>query len=247
MDGVCDHLRSKTQSNPYPIPVGGSNAVGTWGYINGVDELMGQLESAQEDDPSSPFALDHVVFASGSGGTATGIAVGLALAYGSAGEGHPAASNQRAPHVHGVGVCDDPGYFYKTMAGIADDMGLSLPSDKTAEQFVREAVTIHHGKGRGYAVSTEEELDFVTQFATETGIALDPVYSGKALFHFLNQVVEDDPESYRDTNILFWHTGGAIGLYEKGDDLLERLSRESPTKRIDAYGTKGGGDDVVAI
>ena len=56
VDGVCGHLRRNAQSNPYPIPVGGSNAVGTWGYINGVDELMGQLESAQKDDPSSPFA-----------------------------------------------------------------------------------------------------------------------------------------------------------------------------------------------
>ena len=164
---------------------------------------------------------------------ATGIAVGISLAYASLGK--------PCPEVHAVGVCDNPDYFYSTMSSIADDMGISLPSDTTTEQFVRDAVTVHHGKGRGYAFSTDEELDFILQFANETGIALDPVYSGKALYYFLKKVVEEDPKTYRNTNILFWHTGGAIGLYEKGDDLLEKLSEKSPVKRIDAYGTKGGG------
>ena len=48
--------------------MGGSNGIGSWGYINGVDELMNQLQSAQCDE-SSDFALDHIVFATGSGGT----------------------------------------------------------------------------------------------------------------------------------------------------------------------------------
>ena len=88
------------------------------------------------------------------------------------------------------------------------------------------------------------------QFATETGIALDPVYSGKALYYFLKKVVEDDPESYRDKSILSWHTGGSIGLYEKGEDLIERLKAASPVKRLDAYGKmedNKDSDDVVPI
>ena len=31
-------------------------------------------------------------------------------------------------------------------------------------------------KGRGYAISSEEELKFVQQVAAATGIVLDPVY-----------------------------------------------------------------------
>mmetsp|Transcript_8284 Transcript_8284/g.18556 ORF Transcript_8284/g.18556 Transcript_8284/m.18556 type:complete len:473 (+) Transcript_8284:234-1652(+) len=250
VDSVCEYiqLKKKSHNNPYPIPVGGSNAIGTWGYINGVDELMQQIETTHDDDSLSEFALDHVIFATGSGGTATGIALGLSLAYGSLGDGHPATVDQSAPKVHAVGVCDNPEYFYQTMSSIADEMGICLPSDKTTEQFVREAVTVHHGKGRGYALNSDEELDFIMQFSIETGIALDPVYSGKALYCFLKKVVEGDPESYRNKNILFWHTGGGLGLYEKGDDLLERLSRASPVKRIDAYAKKGAsGDDVVAV
>lgn len=68
VSSVCDHIQSKEKgSKPYPIPVGGSNAIGTWGYIEGVNELVHQLEVLREDD--SDFALDHVVFATGSGGT----------------------------------------------------------------------------------------------------------------------------------------------------------------------------------
>jgi len=248
VDSVCDYIqfKQKSHNNPYPIPVGGSNAIGTWGYINGVDELIQQMEAIHGHDPSSEFALDHVIFATGSGGTATGISVGLSLAYGSLGDGHHATLGQ-SPQVHAVGVCDNPEYFYQSMSSIADEMGICLPSNKTTELFVREAVTVHNGKGRGYGFSSEEELDFILQFSIETGIALDPVYSGKALYYFLKKVVEGDPESYRNKNILFWHTGGSIGLYEKGDDLLGRLSVASPVKRIDAYGTKGMSDDDAVI
>ncbi|KAL7491412.1 hypothetical protein ACHAWT_000775 [Skeletonema menzelii] len=222
VEHVCDYITSQEGCKPYAIPVGGSNAVGSWGYINAVDELMIQMES-------SDFHLDHAVFATGSGGTAAGISLGLSMAYQSMGKS--------CPKLHAVGVCDNPDYFYNTMASIANEMGASL--DTTADQFIREAVAVHNGKGRGYALSTEEELDFISQFSLETGIALDPVYSGKALYHFVKHVVENDIESYRNKHILFWHTGGALGIYEKGNDLLLKFSEMSPVKRIDAYGSNG--------
>ena len=34
--------------------------------------------------------------------------------------------------------------------------------------------------GLGYAQSTEEELKFITEVSRQTGVVLDPVYSGKA-------------------------------------------------------------------
>ena len=98
---VCDHLE-KEGFAPYAIPVGGSNALGTWGYISAVEELMNQLESIQAED--SDFNFGHVVFATGSGGTAAGIALGLSLAYGA--DAHPAAEGKEAPVCHGIGVCD---------------------------------------------------------------------------------------------------------------------------------------------
>jgi 1-aminocyclopropane-1-carboxylate deaminase/D-cysteine desulfhydrase-like pyridoxal-dependent ACC family enzyme len=98
-------------------------------------------------------------------------------------------------------------------------------------------------KGWDTAASTPEELDFVSKFAVETGVVLDPVYSGKALYHFLTQVVQEDSDEYQGKNVLFWHTGGALGLYDKGEALLDTLNQISPVKRLDVY-EKGGKDEV---
>ena len=59
--------------------------------------------------------------------------------------------------------------------------------------------------------------------------------------------MEEEPETYRNKSILFWHTGGSIGLYEKGDDLSKRFSSVSHVKRLDAYGNMEANDDVVSI
>ena len=44
--------------------------------------------------------------------------------------------------------------------------------DTSVEKFVRESLTIYQGKGIGYASSTPEELNFIVNFALETGISL---------------------------------------------------------------------------
>lgn len=79
-------------------------------------------------------------------------------------------------------------------------------------------------------------MDFVSDFATETGIVLDPMYSGKALYHFMTEIFSADPERFRGNNILFIHTGGALGLFEKGDHLVTTLEHIAPVKRLDIYG-----------
>ena len=53
-------------SNPYVIPVGGSNSTGSWGYIEAFRELMDQ--GAMEE-------FDDIVVAIGSGGTLCGLAI----------------------------------------------------------------------------------------------------------------------------------------------------------------------------
>lgn len=235
---VARHLESMGKK-PYCIPVGGSNGLGTWGYINGVDELLQQWDELNADEgqgDDEQHSLDHVVFACGSGGTATGIALGLALA-------HADGSRGAAPKVHAVGVCDDPDYFYSFVSTIAGEMGIALPAPYglTIEEYVRQKMIVHQGKGLGYARSTPEELAFVQSFARETGIVLDPVYSGKALYNLFS-LVEKDPETFRGQTILFWHTGGALGLYDKTDDLAD-TSTSSPCERLDVYG-KGQGLDI---
>ncbi len=234
IDLLCEDLEEKKQKKVYKIPVGGSNGLGTWGYIEAVDELMNQIEG--EDS-----SIDHVVFACGSGGTAAGITLGLSLAY------RETNNIDSLPTVHAVGVCDDPDYFYGTITSIAQEMGLDISSissgskagacETSVEALVRNGVTVHQGKGLGYASSTPEELDFIIKFALETGISLDPVYSGKALFQFMNEV-KTNPESYRNSRVVFWHTGGSLGNYEKVDSLSGTLQSISPVGRMNVYGKK---------
>lgn len=226
-------------SKVYPIPVGGSNAIGTWGYIHAVDELLDQWYGPLgEDSPT----LDHIVFATGSGGTAAGIVLGMALAH--------RDGRRKMPKLHAIGVCDDPDYFYREIAKICADMGLDLSAVvdipfHTIEDYIRAHVTVHQGKGLGYALSTAQELAFLTDFSRATGIVLDPVYSGKAFYHFWNEVMLPNLDDYREANILFWHTGGALGLYDKAQELVSQTNilEQSPCVRLDVYG-KGNGMDV---
>ena len=53
-------------SNPYVIPLGGSDSIGIWGFIEAFRELMdeGVLDN-----------FDDIVVATGSGGTICGLAV----------------------------------------------------------------------------------------------------------------------------------------------------------------------------
>lgn len=125
--------------------------------------------------------------------------------------------------------------------------------DNDLEAFVRQHVTVHSGRGRGYAASTEDELEFIASFARETGILLDPVYSGKqALYHFVKWMEQDQSDSDGDLppqNALFWHTGGAPGLYDKVSSLSQpqrqnnQEHNDESCHRLDVYG-RGIGIDI---
>ena len=184
--------------------------------------------------------INHVVFACGSGGTATGISLGFALS-------HIFEKNiEEIPKIHAIGVCDTPEYFQKEVASVTDEMGFDISSLKKASSstikaentldFIKQILTPHQGKGNGYAMSTKEELDFISNFAIEAGIVLDPVYSGKALYHFIMHELHEHPNLYKDSTILFWHTGGSLGLYDKIDLLSSIAKKSSPVTRLDVYG-----------
>jgi D-cysteine desulfhydrase len=256
---LCQHLRSI--SRPYAIPVGGSNGLGSFGYIEAVDEVMTQWRHMFPNDDS--INIDHIFLACGSGGKAAGVAVGMALYH------RYYYSNRRGPHVHAMAVCDDPEYFYNFVTDIVTEMGLVVPPNdndnddsvvvNSVQDYVRSCLTVHQCKGQGYAVSTSDELQFLADFARQSGIVLDPVYTGKALYGFY-QLLRDNPDQFRGGDgggrILFWHTGGALGLYDKSPDLhpfLRTATSSSSSQqqrrqitRLDVYGKGNGGLDVSA-
>lgn len=195
VDAVVEQLRSAGKK-PYAIPVGGSNAIGTWGYLECVAEL------AAPDVPK----FDHIALACGSGGTAAGMALGVALA------GLPS-------RVTAFGVCDDPEYFYDHVDGIFTELGAGDLLD------ARKCLRIVQARGAGYAISKPAELDTIAALAASCGVVLDPVYVGKAM-HALLHDIDSHPDIYLPgCRVLLLHTGGLFGAYDKASELLDALYR----------------------
>ena len=64
-----------------------------------------------------------------------------------------------------------------------------------------------------------------------TGVLLDPVYSGKAL-HGLLQDMREAPEDWRGARVLFVHTGGLLGVYEKEAQLQPLVEALGASHRL---------------
>ena len=63
--------------------------------------------------------------------------------------------------------------------------------------------------------------------AQATGIIVDPVYSGKAVHGMLHDM-RASAQEWQGARVLFVHTGGLLGMYDKIPQLqplVERLGR----------------------
>ena len=98
-------------------------------------------------------------------------------------------------------MCDDSAYFERAIAQIMDEacslLDCSLPRAKLR--------VIDQYKGPAYAVPSDEQARFIVEVARRTGLLLDPVYTGKALYGL--SLLPNKP-----ARALFLHTGGLPGL-----------------------------------
>jgi hypothetical protein len=67
--------------------------------------------------------------------------------------------------------------------------------------------------------------------AAATGVILDPVYSGKSL-HCMIKDMQERPEAWRGRRVLFWHTGGLLGLYDKAAQLQPLVEAQGKVSRL---------------
>ncbi|CAK9072926.1 unnamed protein product [Durusdinium trenchii] len=200
---VAEQLRRRGR-DPYVIPVGGTTPLGTWGYLNAVEEFQQQL--TELEDP-----IDHILVPCGSGGTFAGLAVGFHLAQ--------LDGDARRCRLHGVNIQHHPAAYHELIRREAAGLGCSSWAP----------VTLVDGSGAGYAVAGEAELRFLMDVAG-AGVILDHTYAGKALYHFCDYA-KVHPERFRDSHILFWHTGGLFGLYTQA----ERLQKMLPAEQLQVY------------
>jgi D-cysteine desulfhydrase len=179
---------------PYIVPEGGSNALGSWGYLRAMHELAEDLEGiATPDHPVT------VVYACGSGGTGAGLILGAKLL----------GLARRGIRVAGINVCDDRAYFLDVIGRICADAEARWQLGANVTEADIDIVDGH--VGRGYAKSRPEELATIRDVCRSDGIVLDPVYTGKA-FHGLVTDLAADPARF-GAAVAFLHTGGLFGLF----------------------------------
>jgi len=173
---------------PYLLPAGGSSPVGVLGYVEAALEIAAQVEDGALPEPA------HVVVPVGTGGTAAGLALGFQLA-------------GLRTRVVGVVVNDqlrlDAPVFARLArrtAALLERRGAHLGQlrlepdmlDLTRDQL-----------GAGYGHRTEAATR-AAALAAEQRLALDPVYTAKAMAGLLALRAEGrlgDP-------VLFVHTDG---------------------------------------
>ena len=139
----------------------------------------------------------------GSGGTAEGLAIANHL-------------TNSGLKIHAVSVSDSSEYFYNHIDNTLQQMGLL--KDNGSPLRATDILEVVDGyKGRGYGLSTAEELSLLTEVASTTGIVLDPVYTLKAVKGMLEEMAQR-PEQFKGRRVLFVHTGGIFGSFAGGLD-----------------------------
>lgn len=175
----------------YVIPEGGSNEIGSLGYVNAALEINEQLRAQN-------LSIDHIIVPVGSGGTLAGLIVGQALC-------------NLPGQVWGINVCETPDFFERKIARITRGLAKKLEAQVELSRSDIEIIPGYIGKG--YALSSQQELDVIKQVAKTEGILLDPVYTGKAMFGITSEIRKG---RFKETDkILFIHTGGIFGLFPK--------------------------------
>jgi len=188
IETTLDELKQHGR-NPCFIPTGGSNAVGGLGYVQCAFELIQQIQEQS-------LTVNHVVLASGSGGTQGGFIAGL----------HAADSNIQCL---GIDIDKDIPYVRKNVARVALGTCELLQCNLT---LLENKIELLEGYAEpGYGRPNPKTIEAIKMLAQLEGIILDPVYSGKAMAGLIDQVHKGRYK--KDDTVVFIHTGGAPALF----------------------------------
>jgi L-cysteate sulfo-lyase len=184
---VAAELESKGRK-VFRIPIGGSVPVGVAGYVSAFIEIM-------KDQDRLGLSFDHMIHASGSGGTQAGLVVGKALA-GWDGK------------ISGISVSMDRETLEDLVFALAVQTA-SLLKGSVSRKYVE---VDDNFIGEGYAKKTAAAEKAMEVFARKEGIFLDHVYTGKAASALLDWL---EKGGLAGQKVLFLHTGGQAELFAK--------------------------------
>jgi D-cysteine desulfhydrase len=184
---------------PYTIPEGASTALGALGYVRATEELVNDIANTM----GGAHQPCTIISAAGSGGTGAGLILGAKI------------FNVNA-RIVGINVCDDRNHFIREIGTICEnaiaDYQLDIDFDRE-----RDIEIVDGYVGRGYTLSQPEELKLLKEVAQTEGIFLDPVYTGKAFYGMIEELKRDS--KCFGERIIFIHTGGIFGLFQKANEL----------------------------
>ncbi len=183
----------KKKEKAYVIPSGGSSIVGIWGYINFVKELNEQIDLKK---------IKGIVFANGSAGTASGILLGSALL----------GVNLK---IFPVIVLDTKEQVYDEIETLTTECIKEFGLDVKAN--MKNIEIIEGYSEEGYKNISPDKIKLINKFFRETGILLDPTYTGKAFTAYYENFIR----SKKKSNTLFLHTGGIFGAFAKKKNYLD--------------------------
>jgi len=195
--GARMHVVGDTQAagrKAYVVPIGGSNAVGSLGYVAAFAEIEAQAKTMG-------VKIDAILHASSSGGTQAGLMAGATLV-------------DSATRIMGVNV------YKKDVTDIAATVhGLALATMQLVGGDVAAVSSRLHVidgyQGEAYGLPTDGMLEAVMYAAQTEGLLLDPVYAGKAMAALIGHVRRG--KFTRDQTVVFVHTGGTAALAAYAD------------------------------
>lgn len=162
------------------VPPGGSNALGTLGYVRAGLELAAQVRAGELPEP------ELIVLPIGTGGTALGVAVGVAAA---------------GLHSKVIAVKVVPGPINERLrlAQLSRQIRKLLPG-YPKHAFELENLSIDPSAlGAGYSIPTEEGMTAVAHWLATEGVRIENAYTGKTAALLTRAL-------HGDKRVLFWLT-----------------------------------------
>ena len=186
MEAAADERR-RAGHRPYVIPIGASTPLGAAAFVSAVAELRSQLDTVPA----------FIIYSTSSGGTQAGLVAGCALA----------GVDTR---VIGISADEPADALEREIRTILDGMPALLGREPGLFGSVRVEVDDRF-VGGGYGVPTKESTSAIDMLARSEAIFLDPTYTAKAMAGLIARVRAG--EFGEDQTVLFWHTGGQVGLF----------------------------------
>jgi len=181
---IIEDIESKG-TKVYFIPGGGSNAIGSLGYVECLNEIIKE---------NNKYNFTHIVHATGSSGTQSGLLAGKKYFNCNIPVTGICVRHKKDIQIDKV-YAEAKKTCEKLQCKILDKSDVIVDDDYI---------------GSGYGEPTEGMIEATKLLAKKEAILLDPVYTGKG-FAGLIGLIRKKKFSKND-NVLFIHTGGAVSL-----------------------------------